>query len=250
MSRFLLVALAALLAAASVGAALFPLSLALSLAAVPVSGEPSGRVWNGRIENAVWDGRPLGTVTLRPRLLPLLAGRIEGPVGVDGPAGRGAGVVALRNGEITVREAAGTLSLAALGVEDALGAPLLGEADWRLADVVLTEAGCQAGHVAVRTDALGATAERLRAQFGPRLGTELQGPTLEGEGTCRAGVLDLPLTGEAPGLAANARLRLNGRRYLTELSLRPDDARLGRALAAYGFQAAPQGYSLVTRGAF
>ena len=235
-------ALAAGVLTLGVGASLLPLSLALSLSGAQIEGRPSGRVWDGRIEDARAGGLDLGTLTLRPRALPLLTGRLAGAFAIDGPSGTGAGEASARNGVLTLDRYEGTVMLSALGARDAFGQPLGGEAQVSARSLRLTEAGCQAGTLAVTTDALTQTARRL--------GGFVEGPVLSGQGACEGGVLDLPLTGRGADGEAEARLRLNGRRYTTELILRPGDPRAGRALAAYGFQRTPDGYSVVTRGAF
>ena len=237
----LLSAVAATLAGVGVGAALFPLSLALSLSGQPIEGDARGRVWNGVIENARAEGLDLGTVRLRPRVLALLRGRLAAPFDIDGPAGRGTGAVLLSSDALLV-DYDGTLGLAALGARDVLGRPLGGTAEIAARGLRLTEAGCQAGTLDVETDALGQT---VRA-----LGLPASGPTLSGRGACADGVLMLPLEGRGVDGGAAALIRLNGRRYVTELTLNPSDPRAAEALAAFGFQRTPNGYSVVTRGSF
>ena len=228
-----------------VGAALLPLSLALPLSGVAIEGRPSGRVWDGRIEDARIEGLDLGTLDVGLRPLPLLTGRIAGRFALDGPVGVGTGEASARGGEVILSRYEGTVSLTALGAAgalDAFGQPLRGEARIDARGLRLTQAGCQAGTLEVTTDLLAETARRS--------GGLIEGPMLRGQGRCAGGVLDLPLEGRGADGAAAARLRVAGRRYTTELVLRPDDPRAGRALAAYGFQRTPDGYSLVTRGAF
>ena len=235
-------ALAAVAVTVAVGVALFPLSLALRLADASIEGRPSGRVWNGTVEDAQVRGADLGTLHLRPGLLTLLTGSLRGAVSVDGPSGQGAGVLSERGDELTIHTWEGTVSLDAFGAVGPFGRPLGGTADVRVEEARLTREGCQSGIVEVRTDAL------LRATQG--LGAVLSAPELSGEGTCRDGTLTLPLRGAGPDGTVVAVLRLSANGYLTELTVAPNDPGAGRALAAYGFQRTPDGYSLLTRGAY
>ena len=239
---FLLTALGAVLAGLGVGAALFPLSLALSLSGAPLEGEARGRVWNGVIKDARIAGTDLGTVRLRPRLLPLLRGTLAAPFEVDGPSGQGRGAATLSGAAVVLERYDGTLTLSALGARDPFGRPLSGTAEIDARGLHLTEAGCQAGTLTVSTDAL---TEAARA-----LGAAPAAPRLAGEGACADGVLTLPLSGEGPSGRAAVDLRVAGRRYTTEVTLDPTDPRAAQALTALGFQRTANGYNLITRGAF
>lgn len=226
----------------AVGAALAPLSLVLALTDAPIEGRASGRVWDGVIEEARLAGLDLGTLRVRPRLLLLLTGRLSGTVAMDGPAGVGEGRIATMPGGVRLDAFEGRIDLSALGARDAFGQALGGSAEVEATGLVLTRGGCQAGTLVVSTDTLEATARRL--------GGFVDAPVLSGQGGCAGGVLDLPLAGRSAEMDAAAHVRIVGRRYFTELTLAPRDPRAGVALAAYGFQRTPNGYSLVTRGAF
>ena len=237
-----LTATAALAAAAVVASVLFPLSLAMTLADVPIEGRPSGRVWSGRIDGASVRGIDLGTLRLRPRLLPLLAGRLDAEVSLDGPAGEAAGTVTAVGETLTVRDWNGRVALATLDAVDPFGHPLRGTAVIAASDAVLTARGCQSGTVSVTTDALRRAAEASSGL--------LPAPALSGSGTCRNGVLSLPLKGEAPEGVVTADLRLSADGYVAEFTVVPRDRRSGPLLARYGFQRTPAGYSFIVQGGY
>ena len=233
-------AAAALTASALVAAALFPLSLALRIADAPIDGRPSGRVWNGTIDEASLRGVELGTLRLRPSVLALLSGRLRSDVSMNGPAGSGEGVLSPRGGALTVHKWEGRLSLHALGALDPFGRPLRGTAAFEVHEAVLTREGCQSGTVSAATDALQRATNDLASVFAA--------PTLAGTGTCRGGVLMLPLRGEGPAGRVAVDLRLSGGGYVSDLIVSPSDPRAGPFLTRYGFQRTPDGYSLLSRG--
>ena len=241
-ARLALFAALALAAALAVGAALFPLSLALRLAGAPVTGTPSGTVWNGRIEDAAVQGQPLGLVTLRPRLFPLLGGTLDADVTMDGPLGTGEARVKAKGQRVILLDAAADLDLAATSARDAFGQPLRGRAQVETPSLTLAGGACEAGTLDVTTD--------LLTQAAAQLGAPALGAPLAGQGACEDGMLVLPLTGRGAAGEAEALLRLGPARYTTALTLTPDDPRAGQVLEAYGFKRSAGGFTLVTRGRY
>ena len=237
--RWFLYAVLALLVAGTVGLALFPLSLALSLAGAPVEGTPSGTVWNGRVEDARAEDVDLGVAQVRAHALPLLRGRKLADLSVDGPSGAGSGLIEAAGQEVQATGVDATVPLAPLGLRGPLGAPLTGQV--RVAgDAAFTAAGCTRADLAVETDALAGVLERLGQE----------GFTLSGPATCEGGTLVARLAGRGASGAADATVRLRPGTYLTELTLSPSDPRAGALLARYGFRPAGGAYTLVTRGAY
>lgn len=243
MGRILLILLGVALLAAVVIAATFPLATAIGLSGAPVEGQASGTIWNGQVDDAEVEGTELGTVEVRTHLRPLLSGTLRADLTVDGPSGKGAGLVERRGEGVLIRDAAGTIDLASLGGAGPFGLPMAGEAAVTATDLVLTPAGCAGGAV---TASSGFLREAARSYGG-------EGFDLSGDGVCRDGVIVLPMRGQGGEGAADLLLRITpGPRttYVSDFSFRPADPRLGGALRAVGFREAAGSYSLVTRGAF
>ena len=237
--RWLLYALGAVAAAALVGAVLFPLSLALKLTDAPITGEPSGRLWDGRVEEAMVAGRALGLVEVRGAFLPLLRGAGRADITVTGAAGRGSATAEVSDGIATLTGIDAVVPVAPYGFEGPFGEPMTGtlRAEGR---ATLGPEGCREAAMTVSTDAMANAARRLGGQ-------DL---TLSGPVACEDGVLVARLAGRTGAGSARALVRLRPGTYTTELTLDPADARAGQALRRYGFRRAPDGYTVVTRGSY
>lgn len=228
------------LTAITAAVALFPLQLALSLAAAPVAAERvTGTVWKGRLEGASMQGYQIGDIDVAARFLPLLTGRLQAGVHIEGPIARGDAVVTARPGVLRFDDTEARVNIATLQLKDAFGAPMSGMVDLTADDLVLTEEGrCLGGKVSVWTDTL----ERSAVRYGG------QGFLLAGEGACQEEVLVLPLNGRGPEGSAEVTIRVSRLGYQTELVIEPTDQQLAAALSAYGFERQGTQYSLIQRG--
>ncbi|RFB01651.1 type II secretion system protein N [Parvularcula marina] len=228
------------LSAVVAAVAMFPLNLALLLSAAPVEAQKvTGTVWKGRIEGASTQGYQLGDIDVSARLLPLLTGRLQAAVKIDGPIARGDAIVTARPGALRFDETDARVNIAALRLKDAFGAPMSGMVDFKTDELVLTEDGrCLGGEVSLSTDTL----QRSAVHYGG------QGFSLAGEGACTDEVLILPLSGEGPEGQAEVTIRVSRSGYQTELVIEPKDQQLAAALSAYGFEERGGRYSLIQRG--
>lgn len=231
----------ALVAAAITAMAFMPLSLALSLANVPILAERvEGTVWNGRLQNAWVSGYPLGTVHVSARALPLLRGRVGADVMVDGPVVRGRAFLGVGTGGETfvLRSAALDLSIQPLGFTDAFGAPMAGRIQAKSDRITLRDGQCVDGALQVATDTLAVSARRIGGE----------GFVLRGNGRCEAGAMVLPLAGEGTEGSAEVQVRVSNTSYTTEMAVVPRSPELAEALAFFGFEEQAGIYRWYLRG--
>ena len=80
---------------------------------------PSGTVWRGAAAELRWRGEPLGALSWRLQVLPLLLGRLRAHVALEGDGLRARGLVTLRpDRSVTVRDALADADLASLPLDD------------------------------------------------------------------------------------------------------------------------------------
>lgn len=238
--RWALYALAALILAAIVGAALFPLSLALRLADAPLTGTATGTVWNGKVANAALSGVPLGEVRIGARPWPTLIGRPAAALAVAGLRGTGTAAVSVAGDTVTLTGIDAVIPADPYGLSGPFGAPITGTVAIAGEASVTLSGACTQADLAIETNVL--------QDAGARIGQP--GPVLIGPAACEDGTLVARLTGRAEAADAAALVRLRPNAYVTELTLVPADPRAGAVLSRYGFRETPSGYTLTTRGTY
>ena len=238
--RWLLYALVALVLAGIVGVALFPLSLALQLADAPLTGTPTGTVWNGKVADAALDGTPLGEVRIGARPWPTLIGRPSAALAVAGPRGTGTADVAVADGAVALSAIDAVIPADPYRFQGPFGAPVTGTVAVTGSATLSPTGACTLADLAIETTVL--------RDAGARIGQP--GPVLSGPAACEDGTLVARLTGRAEAADAAALVRLRPGAYVTELTLVPADPRAGAILTRYGFRRTPEGFTLTTRGTY
>jgi general secretion pathway protein N len=159
----------------------------------------AGSLWLGALDEARLGPVPLGTVTTRLRVLPLLAGRARLDVAQDGDGFR-AGLTASRHG-FGIDDASGTIEVAGF---DALPASTLDLVD-----------------VTVRFgDGLCAVAEGMvKVRLSGQLGAAPPVPGFSGEARCDGTAVLLPLRSQSGADRLDLRLYADGR-YRADASIR------------------------------
>lgn len=235
--RWAFYGLAAFVLAVIVGAALFPLSLALKFSDAPIEGTPSGTVWRGSVSGTVIDGVKLGELGIAAQPLATLTGTPTAALTVDGPAGNGEARVAKRGAALDLTDLSGVFPLAPLGIRGPFGAPMTGNVAVG-GHARFDRAGCLSAELMITTDVLRTDLRTLGQE-----GFDLAGPA-----RCEDGVLVADLAGAGPSGEARLVLRLRPGVYTSELTLQPTDARAAAVLERYGFRTGAGGSTLVTRG--
>ena len=238
--RWVLYALAALVLAGIVGLALFPLSLALKLADAPLTGTPTGTVWNGKVTDAAANGVPLGEVRIGAHPWPTLIGEPAGSVAVAGPRGTGTANVRAAGQAVALTSIDAVIPADPYGLTGPFGASVTGTVAVQGSATLSPTGKCREADLVIETNVL--------QDAGARIGQP--GPVLTGPATCEDGTLVARLTGRADSADAAAFVRLRPGAYVTELTLTPADPRAGAVLPRYGFRRTPEGYTLTTRGTY
>jgi hypothetical protein len=200
----------------------------------------SGILWRGELEGVRFRGQPVGRVTYRLKLLPLLTGRAAGAVTAEGPSLSGRGSVSYSAGLAALSDFTADLDFQGLGLRDFFGAPLAGSAriDGNL--VRFGPQGCEEAAFNVTSDVL---VRSLDAYGGDDL-------VLNGRGACEDGGLLLPLSADGEQGAVDVRLTLSpGGEWVSSMRIAPADPRVGSFLQGAGFTKATNGaWSIERRG--
>ncbi len=190
-------------------------------------GHVSGSLWQGQFTHAGYDGVSLGRVDYRLKFLPLLTGKAEFDLELNGGAltgnisiGIGKNYIAASNGDLRAR-------LEGITNNTAFGLPVRGIANVNLELLHLNGEGCQQADFSLWTDFLTLPAK----QFGG------QGFPMEGQGQCEGADLNLALAGN--GAEGNAQLSFLIRPdmgYKITASAAPSNPDIIEALAFLGFE--------------
>ena len=202
-------------------------------------GTVRGTIWKGEVRDVAVAGQPVGNASFDITLLPLLAGRVETDLGIDGGGVEGAGTLGFDGKVIIVRDAAGRADLGRFDLADAFGQPLLGDVDATIRNLVFSlEEGCRDADLSVRTDAI----SRSLGVYAGR------GFEMAGEGYCDGESLVVPLEGAGDEAAVRAEFRINQRgEYLTRVAIEPKNPDLERFVAGMGLAREGSAY-VIERG--
>lgn len=214
-----------------------PLALALRLAGAEARGlsaaRVSGSVWNGRLEDASFQGAPLGEVQLGldPAGLVMGGGRfrfvLEGPVS-------GRGLAQLRGARLGFPQ----LDLSGPTSAFAPGLPFAARVRLEGVEAQFHDGACRraGGRVLLDEIALGRGA--------PLPGLQLSGPV-----ACRAGAWTADLAGQAAGVNVEADVRIDGAgRYRLVTQVRTTDPTIEAALGLSGFERTLDGFRRTDHG--
>lgn len=210
--------------------AFWPLRAGLGAAGVPGLGlsarDVSGTIWSGSLQEAALGAQPLGDVSARLHLFPLLAG--ETHLSLDGE-GAFRGVFRRRGDRLGVE----ALDLSA--PFSVLGLPGGGTVGLSQVTAAFDGPRCAEASGRVRLDGLA--------------GSGWAAPPLDGVLACDDGRLVARLTGRdaAVELAADMAFDRTGR-WTLDLVARPSNPLVAAALAVQGFQPGPQGLVYSTNG--
>lgn len=206
-----------------------PLSLAASHLPDSVSYQGvSGTLWNGRIEGLKVKDETVGDAVLGLRFLPLLTGRAEAGLALEGRRLAGTGAVSVKGDLVVIEDAVGRADLAQFGLVDVFGQIVRGEVTFDIDRVTysLTQ-GCRDAALTLRTDAL---AQSLGVYGG-------EGLDLEGQGRCAGSDILIPMQAANDDARIDVELRVQpGGRYLSRLAVTPEAPEFGTYLEAAGFK--------------
>jgi len=189
--------------------------------------EAEGSVWLGLLKEAQFGRVPLGDLSARLEMLPLVLGRARLSLARDEADGGFAGAVSVSRHSFGIDDLSGRLRLGALFAPLPIAALDLDDVSVRFAGGL-----CESAAGAVRATLSGDAA-------GIALASGLRGSV-----RCAEGALLLPLASQSAMEQLNLRLRGDGR-YRLDLVLRPGDAAARDRAAAAGFT--PNGASYVRR---
>lgn len=216
-----------------------PMALITENAGLPIAYDSAaGTLWNGQIRGLTVDGEKVGDAEIGLRFLPLLAGRAEAKVTVDGPGLEGSGNVRASAKNFVLSGAKGTMELSRFGLVDVFGQTLRGDLETDIDRVAFGPEGCREAKLSVRTDAVTQS-----------LGVYARGGLpLEGEGRCDGPDLLIPLAGSNQDATVEAELRLQpDGRYRSKLMVTPERRELGLFLEQAGFRREANGRYVAER---
>ncbi len=194
--------------------------------------EAAGSVWSGRLSEAQLGRVPLGDLSARLRVFPLLIGKAR--------------VALARPGEVDPFEGALTASPGGFGIDDMTGRLRVAALFAPLPIAAIDLEGVTAGFS-------GGQCSRAEGQARAILSGEIAGIGLPsgftGNVTCADGAVLIPLSSQTGMERLALRLFADGR-YRIDLNIRPTDETMRTALTAAGFAPANGGFARHIDGRF
>lgn len=242
--RLFLIALAALVAAAGVGAAVLPMSMAADMAAQRFPDfkfqSASGSVWDGKLTQVAYGRQFIGDLGVKTELLGLLTGKAGGKLSLvrEGFSGQADLAYALAGGALELKDVKIDGNTALVPGMPAAIAKVDGKFTLQMKDVKFADSLCQEASGEVWTDVLSKVT--VKGWTGP----ELRGPV-----TCNNGALQVQANGKA-ATGEDVQASLNISQHLDmELTATVSNATPAalQALGQVGF--VPDGTKMVLRKA-